>query len=160
MERSAECGLDNAGGDPNGDSEIKRPLLPTKDREWTFRLIHVIERTSDELVRLFDLLSDAGFFVSPFSNPFDAIEDIARNHPEVVVADAHFRDMEGTELLARIKRASPSTRVILTSWRTDLPAYREAVEAGGGTLIHEPFDPNALLGAIGRALGCARKHRG
>jgi DNA-binding NtrC family response regulator len=160
MERSDEYGLDHAGADPTDDFEIKRPFLPTKDRGWNVRLIHVIERTSDELVRLFDLLSDAGFFVSPFSNPFDAIEDIARNHPEVVVSDAHFCDMEGPELLARIKRASPSTRVILTSWRTDLPVYQEAVEAAGGTLIHEPFDPKALLGAIERTLGCTRKHRG
>jgi len=159
MERSDD-GPEHAGTDSSNDFSIKVPFLPTPDRRSDFRLIHVIERTSDELVRLFDILSDARFYVSPFSDPFDALDDIARNHPEIVVADAHFRNMEGLELLARVKRVSPSTRVILTSWRMDLADYRQAVKSGGATLIHKPFETRALLGSIERALGCPRRNQG
>jgi DNA-binding NtrC family response regulator len=142
------------------DFLFTRGFAPTRDRRWNLRLIHVIEPTSNELVRLFDLLSEAGFYVSPFADPFDALEDIARNHPEIAIADAHLPGMDGLELLARIKRMSPSTRVILTSGCALHPAYEEVVDAGGETLIHAPFDSHVLLGAVERALGFARKHRG
>jgi FixJ family two-component response regulator len=160
MKRPDDDGMEQVDGTPADDPEIQRPFAPIRDRRWNLRMVHVIEPTSNELVRLFDLLSEAGFYVSPFSDPFDALEDIARYHPELAIADAHLPGMEGLELLARIKRMSPSTRVILTSGCAIHPAYQEVVEAGGETLIHAPFDSHVLLSAVERAFGFARKHRG
>jgi FixJ family two-component response regulator len=135
---------------------IPRPIVDVGTRSST---IHVVEGTSDELVWLFDLLTEAGFRVVPFSNPFEALDSIAHTYPPVVVADFHLPDMDGLELLARIKAVSPPTRVILTSASADRPSYREVLRTGGETLIHKPLDGSVILNAVEHALNKIRGYR-
>jgi two-component system C4-dicarboxylate transport response regulator DctD len=159
MKRPDDRETDAVDAPPDDDLSVERTRLPIANAGSSSRTIHVVQGTSDELVWLFDLLTEAGFHVATFSNPFEALDSIARICPTVVVADSHLPDMNGLELVARIRGVSPHTRVILTSSSADQPAYQEVLDTGAETLIHKPFDSGVLLSAIEHALNNFRGNR-
>jgi DNA-binding NtrC family response regulator len=65
-------------------------------------------------------------------------------------------EMDGLELLQRIREISPSTRVVLTSACADWPVYEAVLQRGGVDLVPKPFNPMALLRAVERALEGAK----
>lgn len=138
---------------------IESARLPDAEVPSSSRTVLVVESTSDDLLMLYDLLADAGYHVATFSNPLDALDWAGRTRPAVMIADAHLPEMSGLELLTRIRKASASTRVVLTSSDLSRPAYKEVIAAGGETLIHKPFDLTALLSAVERAWNSVRGRR-
>lgn len=129
--------MDDPGLDPSGSPEARS--------KGALGSTFLVGCSSEELLSLFDLLSGAGLGVRAFSNSFEALEAVARSHPRIVIADVHLPEMDGLELLGRIKEVSPNTRVILTTSDSDWPAYPEVLERGAETLIHKPIPPSVLL---------------
>jgi CheY-like chemotaxis protein len=114
--------------------------------------ILVVDDESDALLFLFDLLSGEGFRVDGSSSALDALGYIARRMPDLVLADVRMPEMDGLELLERIKRIAPGTRVLLLSATTDDTLRREALARGGEDLLEKAMDGGALLRVIRRIL--------
>jgi CheY-like chemotaxis protein len=114
--------------------------------------ILVVDDESDALLYLFDLLSGEGFRVEGSSNALEALGYVARRMPDLVLADVHMPEMDGLELLDRIKRMAPKTRVILLSAIVNETTRREALARGGEDLLQKPVDGRALLQAVSRVL--------
>lgn len=114
--------------------------------------IHLIDADSTELMILFESLTYAGFRVSASSRPEDALVYIARMHPQVVIARMEPENKTGLALLDRVKEASPGTRVILTSGRTDWSLYEEVRKLGGFDLVARPVHILSLLRSVERAI--------
>ena len=114
--------------------------------------ILVVEDESDTLLYLFDLLSAEGFRVDGTSNALEAIEYVTRRMPEVVLSDVRMPEMSGLELLDRIKRVSPKTKVLLLSAFADESTRLQALAKGGEELLEKTLSGRDLVKAVGRAL--------
>lgn len=112
--------------------------------------ILVVDDESDTLLYLYDLLSSEGFHVEGSSSAQDALDFFRRRVPDVVITDVRMPEMDGLELLERIKRVAPRTRVILLSAFSDDVMRKETIEKGGDALLNKPLRNEDLLRAVGR----------
>jgi two-component system, LuxR family, response regulator FixJ len=72
--------------------------------------------------------------------------------PGCAVLDLNMPGMSGIDTLQRLReRGSPLSVVMLTGYG-DVPTAVRAIQAGAMDFIEKPYDPEALLAAIGRAL--------
>jgi two-component system C4-dicarboxylate transport response regulator DctD len=114
--------------------------------------ILLVDDESDTLLYLFDLLTSLGFNVEGSSSALDALGYLSRRAPAVVISDVRMPEMDGLELLERIKRVAPKTRVILLSAFADEVLRKETIEKGGEDLLSKPLREEDLLRALGRVL--------
>jgi UDP-3-O-[3-hydroxymyristoyl] N-acetylglucosamine deacetylase len=98
------------------------------------------------------ILSDEGFRVLDTGDAPDVMGIIAREHPEVVLLDVWMPEMDGIELLRRIKSEQPATRVIMISGHANIQNAVAATRLGAADFIEKPFSVAGLLGSIGRVL--------
>jgi CheY-like chemotaxis protein len=112
--------------------------------------ILVVDDESDTLLYLYDFLTSEGYFVEGSSNPADALEDIRRRAPAVVLADVRMREMDGFELLRRIRAAFPKTRVLLMSAYADEGAPAAAAAFGAEAFLSKPIRREELLSVLER----------
>lgn len=114
--------------------------------------ILVVDDESDSLLFLFDFLSAEGYFVEGSSSAMNALGDIQRRPPAVVLADVRMPQMDGLELLERIKSISPKTRVILLSAFGAEGMRDETIRKGGEAFLQKPIQGDDLLRVLGRVM--------
>jgi FixJ family two-component response regulator len=69
-----------------------------------------------------------------------------------LLLDIYLRGMSGVELCKLMVASGHSVPVILMTARDDDATQKSARDAGAAGLLYKPFDEDALLDAIGRAL--------
>jgi putative two-component system response regulator len=92
------------------------------------------------------LLLREGYRVASATNGREALEQIERVAPDVVLSDVMMHDMDGLELCRRLK-AEPRFRltpVILVTGLDDTQARVRGIEAGADDFIAKPADPQTL----------------
>ena len=98
------------------------------------------------------ILEKEGYLVETVENGKQAIEASERQFFNVALIDVRLPDMEGTELLDRLKEAEPKmVKIIITGY----PSLKNAVEAvnkGAGGYVLKPFDAGELLATIEKHL--------
>jgi len=118
--------------------------------------VHLIESNERKLLFLCNYLSVPGIRVTGSSDPGRGLEFVSRVRPEVLICDLALPQMGGAELLARTRKASPETRVILTSTRANHPVLEQLRKGAGIDLLIGPLDAPGLLGAVRRILRTER----
>jgi len=78
----------------------------------------------------------------------DAIEKTNTRFYSVALVDIRLPDMEGTQLLTRMKETVPKMRKIIITGYPTLHNAVEAVNKGADAYIMKPFDMEKVLGAI------------
>ncbi len=106
--------------------------------------ILVVDHESESLLRLFDALTFAGYFVEGSSRAQDALAYVRRRKPEVVLANLHMPDLDGEELAARIRAVSPGTRVVLFGASVDGRTREAALRAGAAAILDVPVRSGEL----------------
>ena len=77
------------------------------------------------------LLDSAGWDnVETFTDPNAFLQRAAMDRPDLAVIDILMPDMDGLEVQARLRRVSPSTRVIVLTGQDDPSIRRIAMNAG------------------------------
>jgi FixJ family two-component response regulator len=72
-----------------------------------------------------------------------------------LITDIRMPGMDGIELQTRVRQVRPELPLIFISGHFDDENRRRAVAGGAFALIEKPFDPEALLGMIHRAMSGA-----
>lgn len=98
------------------------------------------------------ILSDEGFRVIDTGDAPGVMAIIAREHPEVVLLDVWMPELDGIELLRRIKAAQPHTRVIMISGHANIQNAVAATRLGAEDFLEKPFSVAGLLASIERVL--------
>lgn len=114
--------------------------------------ILIVDDESDSLTFLFDLLHNEGYRVIPKSNAFEALDEISRSRPWLVISDLRMPDLDGLELLERVKKTSPQTRVILLTAYGTKDLAGEVTRRGGEAVLLKPSTNAEILGAVRKAL--------
>jgi len=69
-----------------------------------------------------------------------------------VLTDVVMPKMGGRELVDRIRALYPSVRAVFMSGYAEGAVTDPSLFEAGATLVHKPFSPESLIGALRRAL--------
>src|SRR5580700_3004190 len=98
------------------------------------------------------ILSDEGFRVLDTGSAPEVMDLIEREHPAVVLLDVWMPDIDGIELLRRIKSERPAVQVIMISGHANIQSAVAATKLGAADFIQKPFSVTGLLASIARVL--------
>jgi UDP-3-O-[3-hydroxymyristoyl] N-acetylglucosamine deacetylase len=98
------------------------------------------------------ILGDEGFRVIDTGSAPAAMEIINRENPELVLLDVWMPELDGIELLRRIKSERPETRVIMISGHANIQNAVAATRLGAEDFIEKPFSLSGLLTSIERVM--------
>ncbi len=98
------------------------------------------------------ILSDEGFRVVDTGDAPAVVGIIAREHPALVLLDVWMPDVDGIELLRRIKAEQPEVPVIMISGHANIQSAVAATKLGAADFIQKPFSVSGLLASIARTL--------
>jgi len=104
----------------------------------------------DENIRkvLTTILEDEGYDVESVDTAKKAIERTRRKFYNLALIDIRLPDMEGIELLTKMKNTTPKIRKIIITGYPTLQNAVEAVNRGADAYIMKPFDMEKVLQEI------------
>ena len=97
-------------------------------------------------------LETGGFAVSGAGSGGEGLALFKRELPDVVITDVRLGDMDGLDLLAKIKDESPDTPVIVITAFGSIDMAVEAMRRGAFNFLAKPFDREALRVACAKAV--------
>lgn len=112
--------------------------------------ICIVEDEDILRVSLKDDLLDAGYIVNDFENPLKAVEHFKKKNCDIVISDIRLPEMNGLDLLSKIKSINPNTFVIMMTAFGSVETAVEAMKKGAYDYITKPFDKEELLLIINR----------
>jgi DNA-binding NtrC family response regulator len=108
----------------------------------------VVDDDKKFLEMLSEILTDQGYSVKAFENGKEAIAESFDQIFNVALIDIHLPDMEGTELLSKLRKIEPQTIKIIITGNATLDNSIEATNKGVDGFIVKPFDAKKLLSLI------------
>lgn len=96
------------------------------------------------------ILNKEGFKVIIATNGQDGIDKFKAESPDIVITDLKMPQVDGMELLKRIKARSRVTDVIVITGHGDYDVAISALQAGATDYLKKPINLDELLVAVGR----------
>jgi len=114
--------------------------------------IHIVD--DDEAAResLSFLLGAAGHAVKTFDSAGAFLKALAGMAVSCVVTDIRMPEVDGLELMRRIKAEGHRFPVIMITGHGDVPLAVEAMKLGAFDFLEKPFDDDTMIAAINAAL--------
>ncbi|MCP4003872.1 MAG: diguanylate cyclase [bacterium] len=108
----------------------------------------------DQLIRELtqDALTDGDFHVMSAASGPEALERVAEMPFDIVITDLSMREMDGLEVLERIKRESPRTDVIILTGYASLESALQAMRLGAADYLRKPIAAPELNYCVRRTL--------
>jgi two-component system response regulator HydG len=89
-----------------------------------------------------------GWKVNAFTDPMTFLENVATHCPDVAIIDILMPEMGGLEVQARLRRVSPSTRVIVLTARDDPSVRRMAMNGGASAFFVKGVESGEFLAGV------------
>jgi two-component system, NtrC family, response regulator GlrR len=106
-----------------------------------------------DLLRLLSMrLKAAGYNVTAVASAEAALVRLAAARPQLVLSDVQLPGMDGLALFDAVRQRHPALPVILLTAHGTIPDAVSATSRGVFTYLTKPFDSQALLDTIARAL--------
>lgn len=117
----------------------------------------LVAEDEERLRRLLEmLLSNKGYHLTMAADGAEAWAAFQSGHFDLVITDLRMPQMDGMELLKRIKAASPQTPIVVITAFGTIESAVDAMRAGALDYITKPFEEAKLTFAIDRALSIGR----
>jgi CheY-like chemotaxis protein len=98
------------------------------------------------------VLRKAGHTVHEARNGEEGLEVFHQVHPELVITDIVMPDMEGIEVIRKLRQDAPTVPILAISG-SGTPLYlRAATGLGATAALAKPFDVAELLAVVGQLL--------
>jgi DNA-binding NtrC family response regulator len=101
--------------------------------------------------RLVPALAKDGYEVDFCASGREALARIDAKPFDIVVTDVRMDDVDGLQILERVKTRSQRTRVIIITGYATIEVAREALAKGACDFIAKPFEPKELREVIAKA---------
>ncbi len=109
------------------------------------------DRLIREMTR--DALVQEGFRVATAASGREALSRLGDEGPfDLVITDLSMREMDGLELLERVKRASPRTEVIVLTGYASLESALQAMRLGAADYLRKPVSAPEITYGVKRTL--------
>ena len=99
-----------------------------------------------------DILEVESYQVDVVESGIEALELIKENNYDVVFSDIKMPQMDGVELLQKIKVNNPETPIIMISGHGTIETAVDCIKKGAYDFIEKPIDLNRLLIVVRNAL--------
>ena len=103
--------------------------------------------------RLKPALTKIGCEVEVFEDSRKALERIDQIDFDIVITDIRMDEVDGIEILERVRQKSPRTKVIMITGYAMMSLAKKAMEKGAFDFIAKPFKPDDLRRVVARAAG-------
>jgi len=114
--------------------------------------ILVIDDDVDMCLLLKRFLGKNGYEVTLAHNGKKALEELDNGEPNLVLCDFRLEDIDGKELLIKIKERYPRTPVIIVTGYSDIKVAVEVMKLGAYDYVTKPLFPDEILLSIKSAL--------
>ena len=94
-------------------------------------------------------LEHEGFHTFTASNGLEALEEVEKHHPSVMILDLMMPEMDGWTVLERLRKLPTRPRVIIVSALNGPEEKAKATELGVDAFVPKPFDVEELIGVCG-----------
>ena len=101
-------------------------------------------------------LSGKGYEVKTVSNGKEGIEILEKEPFKLVLLDLKMPDMDGIEVLQKIKASWPETNVIMITGYSTVDSAIKSLKLGAFNYIEKPFTPETLIEAVKEVFESAR----
>jgi two-component system cell cycle response regulator len=132
--------------------------IPIIDTDVTAPTLLLVDDDPFMLEVLADVLAQQGCRILKARSGAEALEHLAREPVQVILCDQCMPGMDGTELLARVRRLDPATYRIILSGQGEQGAIGRALQAGDvDRYFPKPWSGANLLAALREALALQRE---
>lgn len=114
----------------------------------------VVEDSPPQRKVISDLLRDSGLEVATANDGLEALEQIQKARPDVVVMDVVMPRMNGYELCRRLKKdkATESLPIVMCSTKGEEFDRHWGIKQGADAYISKPFQPQELVSTVKQLL--------
>lgn len=96
-------------------------------------------------ITLNDELTEEGFDVVSFENANDCLNYIENNSIDIIISDLRLPDLNGLELLRKVKEKQPKTEILVMTAYGSVETAIEAMKIGAFNYLMKPFSTEELL---------------
>jgi len=122
--------------------------------------ILVIDDEQDILDLVADILDANGFTVDTARCGSLGLVKLAENRFDLLLCDVGMHEMNGWEVVERVRKTDPVTGVVLvTGWGSTL-SEDDARHKGVDAILGKPFEMRTLVGTVERVLGVCQERAG
>jgi two-component system, NtrC family, response regulator AlgB len=89
-------------------------------------------------------LESAGFLVSAFANPVEAVDAVRDQAFNMAFVDLKMQPIDGMEVLGEIRKLSPETTVVIMTAHGTIDSAVEAIKKGAFDYLQKPFEYSEL----------------
>jgi DNA-binding NtrC family response regulator len=105
------------------------------------------------------ILRRGGWDAERFEDPAAFLEAFSITPHDLVLTDLKMPQMDGLEVLAKVKARAPDVPVILISAHGTVKSAVDAMRHGALDFIEKPFDNDAVIALVARGLELTRLSR-
>ena len=116
-------------------------------------LLALVDDDEDVRVALMRLASSAGFAVEAFASGEEFLRSVADHEPDCVVLDLHMPGMSGFDVQRALAVAHAAVPVVVITGHDVPESCERAMRLGAKAYLRKPVEDEALLSAIGAAIG-------
>jgi UDP-3-O-acyl N-acetylglucosamine deacetylase len=116
----------------------------------------IVDDEESILESLTGILEDEGYQTITARNGIEALEISGREFPDVTFLDIWMPDMDGLEVLRRLRTQDPDKVIIMISGHGTIASAVKAVKSGAFDFIEKPLNMDEILLSLEKAL----EHRG
>jgi two-component system response regulator FixJ len=121
--------------------------------------VFVVDDDADVRDSVCALLESAGLASEPFDSALAFLAAYQPNRHGCVIADVRMPDMDGMALQEELRKRGSNLAVIVITGHADVPLAVRAMKSGALDFIEKPFDDEALISSVKRALAQADSTR-
>ncbi|MDY0018681.1 MAG: ATP-binding protein [Anaerolineae bacterium] len=110
-------------------------------------LLLIAERNESNLTALTETLLAQGYQIAAAQSGLEILQEVAEQHPALLIMNAHLPEMDGVEIIRRIRRDPTLTSLpIIVLTALGIPGEREHfLEAGANAYLLRPVSPSRLI---------------
>ena len=105
------------------------------------------------------ILVPEGYEVKSTKSAAEGFGLLAQDPVDVVLTDLKMPDIDGMQVLKRVKEEWPDIEVIMITGYQTITTAVEAIKLGAFDYIEKPFTPSAIVEAIDKAIMHRQKKR-
>jgi len=118
----------------------------------SMRKILLVDDEPNVLELLLVALEDEGYRILAANNGKEALAQVKKEEPQVVLLDIRMPDMDGVEVLRQIKEINKASSVIMMTAYGAMDTVVEAIQLGAYDYLTKPLDLKKVKVVIRRAL--------
>jgi len=118
--------------------------------------IFVIDDEPNIRLTMTEALEGEGYEVTSYANPLDALAAIPKDSPEAVITDLRMSELDGLEVIHRVKMINPEINVVVVTGHASLDSAIGAIRAGASDYLVKPFKVDELLKTVRKTLSQKR----